>query len=719
MNSQLRLLAVPGYVLLIGLVCSTAVALNLAAVAGEKDADRFDYAVAQTHDTIEDRVDTYVAMLEAGAAMLAAVDLDLSKAEFHAFAQRVNLSGRYPGVQGVGYSVRIRRNSGPLVTEMMQRQGVSDFAFWPQEADDSGERHAILYLEPLDDRNDAAIGYNMFSEATRRAAMERARDTGRPSASGRVELVQEITEDKQAGFLIYVPVYEGGDPGELEARRDRLAGFVYSPFRADDLMSGIFGEAPNPRLHIALYDGEPRLENLMHVSAGGETALLGGRGPAPRFNATRTLDIGARSWTAVYASRPEFEYSSSAQLAPLAFIAGIVVTLILASVAWWQARTYQLAARRTRELEVFNALGVALVAELDPGRLVQAVTDAGAELTGAGFGAFFENAGENGETELRLSATSGAPVAAVAQTAAAAEAARAACAAKLVLRETDIAATDGEGGTGEGGLPMRSWLAAPVMGRSGDVLGGLAFGHRKAGRFDARSERVIASLAAQAAIALDNANLWRDMRGEMDHRKLLLDELNHRVKNTLATVQSMAAQTLRGADSLPRFHQAFESRLIALSSTHNLLTKGAWKGASLRELLKAELAPFEHESGRVTMDGPDVRLRPAEATSLGMAFHELTTNAVKYGALSRPEGRLHVGWSLTPFEGRECLSLEWRERGGPQVSPPGRRGFGSRLIERGLVAQHNGKAEMRFEPEGLTCTIDIPLAPASEEDEAA
>src|SRR5690606_5294544 len=144
----------------------------------------------------------------------------------------------------------------------------------------------------------------------------------------------------------------------------------------------------------------------------------------------------------------------------------------------------------------------------------------------------------------------------------------------------------------------------------------------------------------------------------------------------------MAAQTLRGAESLPGFRQAFEARLIALSSTHNLLTNIAWKSASLRDLLEAELTAYvEGGPALVTSDGPDVRLRPAEATSLGMAFHELTTNAVKYGALSVADGCVSVSWDVTGGPDGERLRITWRERGGPRVEPPKRRGFGSRLIE--------------------------------------
>jgi two-component sensor histidine kinase len=190
-------------------------------------------------------------------------------------------------------------------------------------------------------------------------------------------------------------------------------------------------------------------------------------------------------------------------------------------------------------------------------------------------------------------------------------------------------------------------------------------------------------------------------------QKLLLDELNHRVKNTLATVQAIAAQTLRTNAEPAAFRDAFESRLIALSATHDLLTATNWRSAALRDVLLLELKPFGPE--RYGLEGPQTSLSPAEALTLGLLFHELATNAAKYGALSTQEGCVDVGWRLvTTAEGAQ-LELDWIERGGPPVSPPTHRGFGSRLIERSLTGQMRGKAELEFAPDGLRCRIVLPL----------
>ena len=188
-----------------------------------------------------------------------------------------------------------------------------------------------------------------------------------------------------------------------------------------------------------------------------------------------------------------------------------------------------------------------------------------------------------------------------------------------------------------------------------------------------------------------------------NRQRLLMDELNHRVKNTLATVQAIAQQTLRGSATPQQFAEAFESRLLALSKTHNALTDSRWEGAGLQQILKQELSPYGAE--RVTLSGNDVQLSARVALALGMVFHELATNAAKYGALSAA-GRLRVSW----FMEADTLSLEWRETGGPAPSPPTRRGFGSRLIERSITGELQGSVMIDYNPEGLVCGFTVPGA---------
>ena len=199
-----------------------------------------------------------------------------------------------------------------------------------------------------------------------------------------------------------------------------------------------------------------------------------------------------------------------------------------------------------------------------------------------------------------------------------------------------------------------------------------------------------------------------DLKRAEARQKLLLDELNHRVKNMLATVQSVAMQTRRNATDLNAFAKSFEGRLMALNRAHDLLTREIGAGALLRDLILATIEPYEAKPGqRFRLAGPPVRLGPETAVTLAMALHELTTNALKYGALSADVGQVNVEWRA---DGPNRIVIEWIESGGPAVSAPVRRGFGSDLIERGLARQFGGTASLQFSEEGLRCVITVPVS---------
>jgi two-component sensor histidine kinase len=195
-----------------------------------------------------------------------------------------------------------------------------------------------------------------------------------------------------------------------------------------------------------------------------------------------------------------------------------------------------------------------------------------------------------------------------------------------------------------------------------------------------------------------------DLRSAEESRELLINELNHRVKNTLAIVQAVAAQTLKDADLPAR--RDFEQRLLTLSSVHSLLTDENWGSAELHDVVRASLRP--HLIGdRVRLDfsGPSLRLKPKCAVAVSMALHELGTNALKYGALSTDAGTVALDW--TADGGR--FQLVWCESGGPAVRPPSRSGFGTRMIQRGLSAELRGEVRIDYRPAGVVCTIDSPL----------
>ena len=198
-----------------------------------------------------------------------------------------------------------------------------------------------------------------------------------------------------------------------------------------------------------------------------------------------------------------------------------------------------------------------------------------------------------------------------------------------------------------------------------------------------------------------------ERRRAEEHQRLLINELNHRVKNSLAIVQGLAQQSFKGEATSRAARQAFEGRLAALAAAHDLLTQQSWQSAALRNIVEGVVAPYAGGSNRFAIDGAELALPPKVAVSLALGLHELCTNAAKYGALSASGGTVRVGW--TAEAGR--LRLEWREAGGPPVTTPASRGFGTRMIERGLSAELGGKVEIRFEPAGVVCTIDAELPP--------
>jgi PAS domain S-box-containing protein len=247
----------------------------------------------------------------------------------------------------------------------------------------------------------------------------------------------------------------------------------------------------------------------------------------------------------------------------------------------------------------------------------------------------------------------------------------------------------------------------------------VALRHAKTG--DVRWQRIVATPRElpSGAVVWDGIqiDITEHKRAE-EHLQLLVNELNHRVKNTLAIVQSLSAQSfsrtdMRSAEGVSRARDAFEARLFALARGHDVLTRENWEGASLATVLDEAFAAYRKHSGDgevFELEGTDLRVTPSMALSLSMALHELCTNALKYGALKMPGGRVRVAWETVPAASGSRLVMRWQESGGPPVSPPTRRGFGSRLIEGGLARELDGWVTLAYEPAGLVCTIDVPLS---------
>ena len=386
-------------------------------------------------------------------------------------------------------------------------------------------------------------------------------------------------------------------------------------------------------------------------------------------------------------------------------------------------RDISLEKRAHRQLEILHRTARDISRDLNLERVVQTVTDLATDACGAKFGAFFYNIVNNSGESYMLYSLSGASRESFEKLGMPRNTAIFAPTfhGTGIVRSGDIRKDPRYGlngphfGMPRGHLPVVSYLAVPVLSAAGEVHGGLFFGHDQPNMFSEDSQSLVAAIAAQAAVAMDNARLHRSAEMEIERRRkaedvkeLLLNEIKHRVKNTLGTVQAMATQTFREAPDGEK--QAFGARIQALAEAHEGLNQRSWQSATMLDTAERSMRPFldNGRETRISLSGPEVELRPNTALLVAMLLHELGTNAVKYGALSNLAGSVNLAWCVEKKKDGAILRLEWKEAGGPAVSPPTRKGFGSRLIERALRGE-NGTSEMRFEPAGLRCFLTIPL----------
>lgn len=284
----------PAYIVLItGLLMTVIAAAYIYFASYERERVRFGARINDFNNKLSSTMQTYVSLLRAGAGLFEVEENQVSKEEFKSFVDKFNLRERYPGVQGIGFSQK------------------------------KEEIHEIVFLEPRDSRNEVAIGYNMFSQPVRREAMTRAAETGTSAISGKVVLLQEIDDNKQAGFMIFFPVYDVADITNLSAeeRMEHLVGYMYSPFRAGDFMRNTFNPGVD-QIAVTVYDTEAQPQNLMYDS-------LNGSNHKSRFVANTQIEIFGRIWTIQFRSLPSFEAYSGIELVPVVLFLGTIINVTL------------------------------------------------------------------------------------------------------------------------------------------------------------------------------------------------------------------------------------------------------------------------------------------------------------------------------------------------------------------------------------------------------
>ncbi|HEX2257203.1 MAG TPA: CHASE domain-containing protein [Afifellaceae bacterium] len=657
---------IPLAVLALGLLFTVYVTQTLREIDEARNQERFSELVSEAHNTIEARLGTYIALLRAGVGFYSEMD-GPSGDQFRRFVRHLQLEESYRGIQGFGFSERVPASRLAEFVEARQTEGPSDFQIWPDTPRE--EYHVIKYLEPLDARNRRALGYDMYTEAVRQEAMQRARDTGAPAASGKVVLVQETGRQIQPGFLIYLPVYEGGaTPDSVPERRERLVGFMYSPFRAGDLFRSILSRTVTEEVAFQVFDGDPAPENVLYSSSRLENI-------DPSFSAVRPLGFAGRKWTIDFQSLPSFEAGARSPTVDIMPLIGIIFSILLAAIAAGQVQARIAAQREARERRRAEAAVAereqqlrrvldsifAFIGVLDTdGRIVE-VNRAPLEATGLDRDEligqiFWASPLWSGEAEPAREAVRSAV--------------ERAAAGEVVRQDVPLRLGDE--------LRTLDLQIAPLNDSEGNVAYLLPFG----------------------------VDVTERRRAE-EHQATLMAELSHRVKNSLAVIQSLARQTGTRARSVPEFMEAFQGRLSALGAAHSLLIDTGWRTTRLDSVIRMSARPhLVREAEQLTLSIQPISISPELAQNMALVVHELATNAVKYGALASAGGRILVDGKV---EGDQFV-LVWREQKPSAIDPPGEPGFGTTLLKALIASRHHGDVKFDWAANGLICTITIPTS---------
>jgi signal transduction histidine kinase/CheY-like chemotaxis protein len=325
MAARPRAESIPYFVLLLSAAATAAAAALVWVIADRQDRNRFNAAADRTRIAVANRVEIYSAALHNVTALFRTGGVP-NRQQFHDYLGRLDIQRRYPGVMGIGFSMRVPPGQREAFAKVGRENIDPGFRVWPDGPPDA-ECHTIYYLEPADERNRRAIGFDMHTEPARAAAMDAARDTAAPVASGMVNLVQDSDTPASAGFLIYVPLYKAKDvPQSVDERREKLYGYIYSPFRVDDMLRGVFQNDPGLAVDFRVYDS-PSADpaRLMHDSA---ASLAGESQPRrPQYTRTDRVEIAGRPWTIDFATRRAFERGSGRWLSPLVLVLGGLVSL--------------------------------------------------------------------------------------------------------------------------------------------------------------------------------------------------------------------------------------------------------------------------------------------------------------------------------------------------------------------------------------------------------
>jgi signal transduction histidine kinase len=325
-----KIVKLPYLVLAISIILSLGVTLLIYKNALSRDNIQFNNSVGHVQSAIENKINLYIALLKGGRGFVESTE-NLNREKFANYVKSLELDKNYSGVQGIGFTKVVPPNGRESLAKQMKSEGYTDFKIFPE-----GERETyqtIIYLEPLDERNQKAIGFDMSSEENRRQALVAARDLAAETLTAKVALLQETEKDAQAGFLLYLPIYKDGRiPPTVEERRENLVGYIYSPFRAADFLSTILNETSSTEVALRIYDGDVKPENLLAQSVADETQFESRR--KETFYTKNNLEVAGRRWVIEYVPLPTTAEQSNLRLVPLVFIVGVVFSFLLFGITY-------------------------------------------------------------------------------------------------------------------------------------------------------------------------------------------------------------------------------------------------------------------------------------------------------------------------------------------------------------------------------------------------
>ncbi|WP_192822286.1 CHASE domain-containing protein [Rufibacter sp. LB8] len=328
-------LALGSFVLVLGI---TLYAYNVSKESDKlEDTKTFEIRSVQIKSALERRMGHYLQILKSVNGLFAASDT-VSRTDFQQFLGSLQIEKTYPGIQGIGFAVMLPRAEVPALEQRMRATGIPDFEVNPKDFRD--DYSSVIFLEPMDDRNRRALGFDMFNEPTRREAMEAARDFNLPAMTGKVKLVQENGGESQVGLLIYMPVYYGGaDPGDVAERRRRLKGFVYAPFRAKDLIDNTINHEARD-MNVTIYDGkEARSTDLIYQTEVAADSLLDTSGKALFIK--DVVRVAGRTWTIHFKPSRSFSNQNGIDEHNLILLGGLIISLLIFFVVWTLQRYLQ------------------------------------------------------------------------------------------------------------------------------------------------------------------------------------------------------------------------------------------------------------------------------------------------------------------------------------------------------------------------------------------